>query len=527
MKILFMKSKSFGNITCRHSWLLWFVCMFLFSCHSLKEQKAREVLSNSKPNIIFILADDLGYGDIKCFNPDGKIATPNIDKLATAGMKFTDAHSASAVCTPSRYSILTGRYPWRSDLQKGVLFGYSLPLIDSTRLTVADLLKGQGYYTACLGKWHLGMKWELKPGADRIKTGWEVDYNKPVRQGPTTRGFDYFYGISASLDMPPYVFIKNDHTVGVPTVTKKYGRSGPAEKDFEAVNVLPSVTMEARRVITDNAEKKQPFFLYLALPSPHTPIVPDNDFKGKSGVTAYGDYVMETDWAVGQVMKTLDSMGVADNTIVFLASDNGFAPYVLPKYNVEKMGHYPSYIFRGYKSDIWDGGHRIPLIVRWPGKIKAATVSNDLVSLTDFMATCAGILKVKLPGNAAEDSYSLLPDLLGNTSKPVRPAIVYASIDGNFSIQQGKWKLELCPGSGGWETPKNKKAYKEGLPLVQLYDMQADVSERKNVQAQHPELVKSLTRLLEQYIANGRSTPGRKLKNDTDVDIWKKNYINK
>ncbi len=480
--------------------------------------------AQEKPNIVFILADDLGYGDVKSFNPEGKIATPNIDLLAAEGMKFTDAHSSSAVCSPSRYSVLTGRYPWRSSLQKSVLGGFSKPLIDNDRMTVASFLKKNGYYTAALGKWHLGMDWPLKKGDSAIKTGWEVDYSKPILNGPVTRGFDYFYGISASLDMPPFVFIENDHTEGLPSVTKKFVRSGPATKDFEAVDVVPSITQKAQGIIATQAAAKQPFFLYMALPSPHTPIVPDKNFKGKSGVTDYGDYVMETDWAVGQVMKALDSLGISKNTIVFFSSDNGFAPYVLPQYNVEKLGHFPSYVFRGYKSDIWDGGHRVPTIVRWPGHIPEGSTCPELISLTDFMATTAGILQEKLPDNYAEDSYNILPYLLGKAKSPIRPAIVYASIDGNFSIQKGKWKLEFCPGSGGWESPKNRQAFNEGLPVVQLYDMKADISEKINVEAQHPDVVKQLTKIMETYLKEGRSTPGKPLKNDVSIDLWKKQY---
>lgn len=479
-----------------------------------------------QPNVIFILADDLGYGDVRCFNPEGRIPTPHIDRLAFAGMKFTNAHAASSVCTPSRYAVLTGRYPWRSEEQSGVLSGYDRPLIDPNRLTVAGLFKQNGYYTACVGKWHLGMDWTLRPGYDTIKTGWEIDYGKPIAQGPDTRGFDYFYGISASLDMPPYAFIENDHTVGIPSVTKQFPwRKGPATSDFEAVDVAPSVTRKAQEIITEKAMEKKPFFLYLALPSPHTPIVPDKMFQGKSGMTDYGDYVMETDWAVGEILRTLDSMKISGNTIVFFTSDNGCTPTVVGKYQLEKRGHYPSYIFRGYKSDIWEGGHRVPLVVRWPGKVKAGSVSEDPVSLTDFMATGADLLKVKLPDSAAEDSYSLLADLKGKAKKPVRPAIVYASIGGYFSVQQGKWKLAFCPGSGGWASPGNKQAYQKGWPLVQLYDMQADVTERMNVAAQHPDVVQRLTRLMEQYIADGRSTPGKRQQNNTAVDLWKKSYM--
>ncbi|HEU4610252.1 MAG TPA: arylsulfatase, partial [Chitinophagaceae bacterium] len=370
-----------------------------------------------------------------------------MDRLAEEGMKFTDAHSSSAVCTPSRYSILTGRYPWRSRLQDFVLWGYSPHLIEPNRLTVASFLKENGYYTAGFGKWHLGMDWPVKnppssdsakflrpSGSTLINTGFEVDYSKPIQNGPNSVGFDYFYGISASLDMPPFVFIENDHTVGVPTVIKSYVRPGPAEKNFEAEDVVPVVVQKAQHVITAQTEAKKPFFVYLALPSPHTPIVPNRDFKGKSGVTDYGDYVMETDWAVGQVMKTLDSLGIAKNTLVFFSSDNGFAPYVLPKFNVEKLGHFPSYVFRGYKSDIWEGGHRVPTIVRWPDHVSKGSTCNQVISLTDFIATTAGILHKKLPENYAEDSYNILPYLLGKNKQSIRPAIVYASIDGNFSI---------------------------------------------------------------------------------------------
>jgi len=507
-------------------------------CFFLMTLITSSLYGQKNPNIIFILADDLGYGDVKCFNPGGKIATPNMDELAAGGMMFTDAHSSSAVCTPSRYSILTGRYPWRSRLQKDALWGYAPHLIDPARLTVASFLKNNGYFTACVGKWHLGMDWVVNQPASKdslhflrptsgnplIKTGWEVDYSKPIENGPNSVGFDYFYGISASLDMPPFVFIENDRTVEIPAAEKTFFRPGPAGKDFEAVNVLPAVVKKTQEIIVSKAASNTPFFIYMAMPSPHTPIVPDADFKGKSGVTDYGDYVMETDWGVGQVMKTLDSLGIADDTIVFFSSDNGFAPYVLRNYKVEKLGHFPSYIFRGYKSDIWEGGHRVPTIVRWPGHIQRGSTCSQFISLTDFMATCAGLLNEKLPDNAGEDSYNIMPYLAGETKRPVRKSIVYASMYGNFSIQEGKWKLELCPNSGGYASPKEWRAYREGSPLIQLYDMESDVSEKRNVEAQFPEVAKRMTKLLETIIKNGRSTPGRKLKNDVPVDLWKKGW---
>ena len=483
----------------RTSMLLLFMCCFTSSTLIAQNQ--------TKPNIIFILADDMGYGDVKALNPAGKIATPNIDRIAGSGVVFTNAHSSSAVCTPSRYSILTGRYPWRSTLQKGVLNGYSKPLITPEHKTVAAFLKQQGYKTDCVGKWHLGMDWALKPGTDTVtEMEKRVDFASKIENGPTTRGFDYYYGISASLDMPPYIYIENDHTVGIPTVSKKWVRAGMAEKDFEAVDVLPTLTNKACERIITQSKQKDPFFLYLALPSPHTPIVPGKQFEGKSNLTQYGDFVMETDWSVGQVLHTLDSLGIADNTLVIFTSDNGFAPYVLKTFDVEALGHYPSVNFRGYKADIWEGGHHVPLVARWPAKIKAGTITNKVVSLTDFMATCADIIEVPLEGNMGEDSYSML--------KNERPAVISHSIDGNFCIQNDKWKLALCPGSGGWAAPRNKAAFEQGWPEIQLYDMVTDAAEKNNVAAAHPDVVKQLTEMLQNYVMNG--------KNEVKVDLRKR-----
>jgi arylsulfatase A-like enzyme len=489
-----------------------------------------ETSKPARPNIIFILTDDLGYGDVHCLNPDRcKIATPCLDRLASQGMTLTDAHSTSAVCTPSRYAILTGRYNWRSELQKGVLGGYSKPLIEANRLTVAGLLKQNGYTTAAMGKWHLGMGVSKNP------------HDLKVTDGPTTRGFDYFFGISASLDMPPFAFIENDHFTEAPTVVKTFKRKGAAAPHFEAEDVLPTLVQKAGEFF---AKTKSPFFLYLALPSPHTPLVPTKEWQGKSGLGEYGDYVMETDWAVGQVLTALDKAGVADNTLVMFSSDNGVAPYVgvdqeqlqqleAKGFNraeaekggqarfkeLEAMGHFSSGEFRGHKSDIWDGGHRVPTFVRWPAKIQAGTTSDQLVSLVDFMATCADIVQAKVPANAAEDSVSLLPVLLVKATAPVHDAVVFHSINGAFGIQQGNWKLELCAGSGGWGHPNQKES--NGLPPVQLYDMTKDIGERTNEEASHPEIVARLTKLLEQYVADGRSTPGPKQTNDALINLWK------
>ncbi len=474
------------------------------------------------PNVVFILCDDLGYGDVHYLNPErGKIPTPNMDRLGAEGVAFTDCHTSSSVCTPSRYSILTGRYSWRSRLQKGVLGGAGEPLVAPGRLTVAALLKQHGYLTAALGKWHLGLQYNPK------------DYTQPITDGPRQHGFDYFFGISASLDMAPYVFIENDHFTAIPSATKKFasflyginprpgpGQAGPAAPDFEAVDVLPKLTGKAVDYISQRGADKKPFFLYVALPSPHTPLVPTKEWQGKSGLGVYGDYVMETDWALGEVLQALRRAGLETNTVVMFTSDNGCAPYAGVT-ELEAQGHFPSAQFRGYKADIWEGGHRVPFLVRWPGKIQAGGHSAQLACLSDLLATSAELVGEKLPDNAGEDSVSLLPALLGTDQAPLHEALVHHSNNGRFAIRQGNWKLELCPGSGGWAAPTDPNALKQGLPALQLYNMHDDIGERVNLQAQDAELVTRLTKLLEKIVADGRSTPGAPQTNDVPVDIWK------
>ena len=465
------------------------------------------------PNIVYILCDDLGYGDVHALNPErGKIPTPNIDRLITQGIAFTDCHSGSSVCTPTRYGILTGRYAWRTRLQKGVLSGMDEPLIAPGRLTVATLLKQHGYATAALGKWHLGLRFGNEKWTDVI------------RDGPLQHGFDYFFGISASLDMPPFAYIENDRFTQPPTATKTWKRTGPAAKDFDATNVVPDLVRKADEYIGDHAtgaKSGHPFFLYVALTSPHTPLVPTKEWQGKSPLGPYGDFVMETDWAAGRVLESLDKAGLADDTLVIFASDNGCAPYI-GVHELEAKGHYPSAEFRGYKSDIWDGGHRIPFVARWPGRVKPGSHSDQVVCLTDLLATCADLLGDKLPDDAGEDSVSILPALLGADKAPLREAVVHHSIDGMFAIRQGNWKLELCAGSGGWEAPKEAAALKQGLPPIQLYDMAHDVGEQRNVESANPDTIERLTKLLKKYVAEGRSTPGSPQKNDAPIEIAKK-----
>jgi arylsulfatase A-like enzyme len=489
------------------------------------------------PNIVFILADDLGYGDVRCFDPESKIPTPHLDRLAAAGMRFTDAHTSAAVCTPTRYGLLTGRYNWRSRLKSGVQGGMSPRLIEPGRLTVAQLLKDHGYTTACIGKWHLGMDWALQPGAppfdDTIEkglAGWNADYFTGFRNGPQSIGFDYFFGLGGSLDMVPYTFLLQDGVAAYPNTDKafpmmlgragKETRRGPAGPDFEARQVLPELTRRAVEFIglRKGDWSPSPFFLYLPLASPHTPIAPTAEWQGKSGLNPYADFVMQTDAAIGAVLEAIERGGYADDTLVIFTSDNGCSPEANFT-ELQAMGHFPSARFRGTKADIFEGGHRVPFIVRWPQKVKAGAVSDQLVCLNDFMATAAGIVGAKLPENAGEDSVSILPALLGRADKPIRDSLVHHSVNGSFAIRQGQWKLALCADSGGWSAPKPGTPAARELPPMQLYDLAVDIGETKNVQAEHPEIVERLTKLLEQQVADGRSTPGAPQQNTGQVQL--------
>ena len=472
------------------------------------------------PNIIYILADDLGYGDISALNEQSKLQTTHIDGLAAQGMTFTDAHSNSAVCTPTRYGILTGRYAWRSPMKNGVTWSWSEPLIQPERTTVASYLKARDYHTACIGKWHLGLGWA------KDSSGTE-DMTQPISGGPVALGFDYFYGITASLDIPPYVYIENDRitATSIDTVEaergKRFWRRGPVGNDFKHEEVLPKLTEKAVSYINDQSQRDQPFFLYFPLPAPHTPILPTAAFQGKSATNAYGDFVLMVDDVVGQIMQALEANGITENTLVVFTSDNGCSPMA----DFEELAgfdHDPSYVFRGHKADIFEGGHRVPFLVQWPQKIPKASVAEQTVCLTDFLATAAAIVQDTLAPGEGEDSYNILPLLEGKTLEaPLREATVHHSINGSFSIRQGKWKLAFCSGSGGWSPPQPEAAKKMGLPPVQLFDMEADMAEENNVADQHPELVSQLTALMEQYIAEGRSTPGAAQANDTETLLYR------
>ena len=472
-----------------------------------------------KPNIVLILADDMGYGDVGCFGAT-KIPTPNMDRLAAEGIRFTDCHSSSAVCTPSRYSIVTGRYCWRSSLKRLVLGGFGAPIIESGRPTAASMLKDAGYATAAIGKWHLGFDWTRRDGAGTLEDfgapawsldGFDIDFSKPLEGGPTALGFDYYFGISGSLDMPPYCFIENDHTVGIPAREKdryfhqqRRGVMAPGWRDDEVDTAFAAKAnqfIEAQTL----ASPDRPFFLYLATASPHRPCDVRPDFVvGKSQAGDRGDMVCLFDWVVGQVAGTLKRLGIAQDTLLVVTSDNGAR---LTCADGNDYGHKSCGDWRGQKADIWDGGHREPFIARWPGHITPGATCAQPVCLVDFMATCAEVVHADLPEGAAEDSIGFLPHLLGRKPEhPMRDTIVHHSGDGMFAIRRGGWKLIRGLGSGGFTEPRHMDP-EPGGPEGQLYDMEADFAETTNLWLDRPAIVRQLSAHLQDCIEAGRSRP--------------------
>ena len=473
--------------------------VFFFASFALGAKQT--ALADSKVNIVLILADDLGYGDLSVYNPSSKIPTPYLNQLAAQGMRFTDAHSPSSVCTPTRYGILTGRYAWRTKLKQGVLDGYSPFLIEKDRVTLASLLRRQGYLTTGIGKWHLGL-------GDGDKT----DYSQPLRPGPNAAGFDEFFGIPASLDMPPYLFFENEHVVEAPSssiaaseMRRKGGggfwRAGAIAPNFKHEAVLPTLTERAVTFIGKQSAEK-PFFLYLSLTAPHTPWMPTAEFRGKTAVDYYGDFVAQVDDTVGRVFKALDESGLTGNTLVVFTSDNG--AHWLPE-DIAKWGHHANGNLRGQKADIWEGGHRVPLIARWRENIRPGSRSDQLVCLTDLMATIASLTGTALLEDAGEDSLDFSSVLLGHKSKTgLRDTIVHHSADGTFAIRQGHWKLAMALGSRGFSLPK-ESVPKAGEAEGQLYNLRDDPQEQHNLWLREPKIVVRLTALLEKLKADGQS----------------------
>jgi arylsulfatase A-like enzyme len=460
--------------------------------------------ASTRPNIVIMLADDMGHGHVSCLNPKSKIQTPNIDRLAKQGITLVDAHSGSAVCSPTRYGILTGRYAWRTRLVRGVLGPYDPPLIDAGRLTTPGLLRQQGYHTACIGKWHLGWDWPREGNAT-------PDFTKPIAGGPTTRGFDYYFGTDVP-NYPPYCFIENDRTVGLPTDLKAEknldGRPGPMLPGWKFDQILPQMLKKTLAHIEERAKKQQPFFLFFTFTSPHEPIAPSEPFRGKSGMNPLADFIIETDAAVGTVSEAIQRAGIADNTLFIFTADNGSSLYTGAQ-ELRKMGHEPSAQWRGAKGSIYEGGHRIPFFARWPGKIAADSVSDKTICLTDFMATFAALTGATLPEPAAEDSCNILPLLLGQGNTLQRPAVIHQSVTGRLAIREGPWKLML-PGALVRENlttkTNKKKAPTEGEPAARaLYNLSADPGEMNDVISLHPEIEKHLADLFLKYQKEQRS----------------------
>jgi arylsulfatase A-like enzyme len=468
---------------------------------------AAPVRAAPPPNIVFIICDDLGYGDVQCLNPEyGKIPTPSADTLARQGIIFTDAHSGASVCTPTRYGLLTGRYSWRTILQSGVVKGFQPNLIAEDRPTVASFLKEQGYHTAIIGKWHLNFNYTDPETGTLLKLEDHPDgapVGSKIPDGPVTRGFDTYHGFHHSRHMSRVI---EDDTV--------------IEHD-EVIHMLPRLTRKAVETIDQRAAEApdQPFFLYLPLNSPHTPIVPAPEWQGKSGLGDYGDFVMQTDAALGAVMDALDRNGLAGNTLLIFTSDNGCSKAADIK-NLREQGHVVSAQYRGSKADLWEGGHRVPFIARWPGIIQAGTRTDQTICLTDFFATLADITGRKIPGGSCEDSVSFLPALRGQAIVTDRKGIIHHSISGHFGYREDNWKILLARGSGGWTSPREKEA--QDAPEAQLYDMAKNPSETNSLYGTDTEIENRMLRQLEDYIRGGRSTPGPESENDFQpIVLWK------
>lgn len=483
-----------------------FILILVTSCKSNKEISKQDAISkNTAPNIVYILADDMGYGDLSALNSESGIQTPHMDKILKEGVHFTDAHSNSSVCTPTRYGIITGRYSWRSSLKKGVLHGYKPALIEESRPTVASYLKSNGYKTACIGKWHIGLGMQPKDGEKTVKSKngiSNVDFSKPIKD-PSNLGFDYSYIMPASLDIPPYLYIENGKAVELPTEFTKGKNEGrgvmwrPGEKapNFVFEQVLDHFTKKTVSFITDQQKADSPFFLYFPLTAPHKPWLPVEDAIGKSKAGLYGDYVTMVDDAVGAVVEALKKSGQLENTLIIVTSDNGSN---WTERDQEKYTHRANYIYKGRKSDIYDGGHRVPYIAQFPGVIPAGLESNQLMCTTDLFATLAGILNNPNVKKGAEDSYNMWPAYISNIKIPIREAVVHHSIYGMFSIRKGKWKFTPELGSGGFTKPKIIEPKLNEAPGT-LYDMLNDPEEKNNLYTEFPEIVKELNSLLETY----------------------------
>ena len=497
----------------------------------MQNHLAAEEIAAEQPNIVIILCDDLGYGDVQPLNPDSKIATPTFSNLAKQGVTFTDAQSPSAVCTPTRYGLVCGRYCWRTHLKKGVLGGYSRPLLNKDQQTIASVMKSAGYQTACVGKWHLGLGWQWKESEPNNINHFgiagepkSVDYSKPLTDTPISHGFDWSYIIPASLDMSPYVYIENDRvTQPVEQVIEaspfpKFYRKGELAKDFSITDSLDHLSRQAANYIAEHARDEQPYFLYVPLPAPHKPVIPTKAYQGKSGLGPYGDFIMQVDAAIGRIIGAVDDSGQADNTLIIVTSDNGsfmhrkdeadFVDHVTnEQVQAYRSDHHTSNgPLRGTKADVWEGGHRVPFLARWPAVVKPDQRCDTTVCLVDLLATCADIGQASYDSKQSEDSFSLLPNLKDADHSSTRPPVVHHSAGGMFSVRQGKWKLVLGNGSGGRQAPRGK-------PFAEpyhLYDLSQDLAETNNVASSHPDIRDRLVGEFERISHNDHLPNNRK-----------------
>jgi arylsulfatase A len=474
----------------------------------------------SKPNILILYGDDLGYGDLTCFNPQSKIPTPNLDLLSSQGMRFTDAHSSSGICTPSRYAMLTGRHHWRDF--HGIVNSFGKSVFKPERLTLPEMLQAKGYATAAIGKWHLGWDWDAirKPGANKSGVSHEdFDWSKSIPDGPLAHGFDHYFGDTV-INFPPYCWIEDDKVLKAPDTmmdTRKWKpikegqwecRPGPMVSGWDPYQNIPETTRRGVEYIKSQKDSDKPFFLYFAYPSPHAPIIPNDEFDGKSEAGAYGDFVYETDHSIGQLLKALVDSGKADNTVIIFSADNGPEHYAYER--EQKTGHWSAHPLRGLKRDIYEGGHRVPTIIKWPGVIKAGVVNHALVSQIDFMATIASALGHELPADAAEDSHNLLPLLKGEVAS-VRTTHIHNTSKDRYAIRDGDWLLvDGKDGYGskrdaGWEKRHNYEP--DTQTPSELYNLKTDIGQKHNLAAEHPERVTGLQALLKKIREQGHSAP--------------------
>ncbi len=447
------------------------------------------------PNLVVILADDMGYGDVRALNPNSQIPTPHLDGLAKGGMTFSDAHSPSAVCTPTRYGLLTGRYCWRSTMKRGVLNGYSAALIERDRPTIASLLAQHNYVTGIVGKWHLGLDWVRPSGRQSI------DFSQPVTHGPNDLGFSYSFIIPASLDFPPYVYLRNGYVTDPQTVDQPaqkfpdFLRKGPRSKALVMEDCLDDLTEQATEFIRRQAAGDRPFFLYFPLTAPHKPVLPHARFRGQTELGPYADFIVQVDETVGKVLSALDESKVTDDTLVIYSSDNGSFMYrregedhtddqTVQAYDPKH--HTANGELRGTKADIWEAGHRVPFFAKWPQQIQANSRCDATVCLVDLLATAAEIVGAEKP-DSAQDSFSMLPLLRGQATHD-RPPVIHHSGAGMFSIRAGEWKLVLGNGSGGREKPSGKPF----LRPYQLFNLSNDLAEKTDLAQQHGDIAKSL-----------------------------------